>query len=48
MQEVEQRNIDELKPHPSNNQILSCIKKQIPNYGKISKKDMEWHGVWGE
>lgn len=36
------------KNYYSANQILSCIKKQIPNYGKISKKDMEWYGVWGE
>ena len=21
---------------------------QIPNYGKISKKDMEWHDIWEE
>ncbi|NDB30039.1 MerR family transcriptional regulator [archaeon] len=32
----------------SASEILSCIKKQIPNYGKISKKDMEWHDIWGE
>lgn len=32
----------------SASEILNCIKKQIPHYGKISKKDMEWYNIWGE
>ena len=40
MQEVEQRNIDELKPHPSNNQIYL---KQFENLDKL-EKSIQQHG----
>ena len=32
----------------SANEILSCIKKQIPQACKISKEEMEWNNIWGE
>ena len=30
------------------NEILSCIKKQIPNACKIKSEELEWYNMWGE